>query len=96
MVSREEFAAVLDSFMSEMSVIVVRDGPSRLRLLPGLAKELREARSMLSDPSVPLEQVLALSFGAVDEYYGANRNDIIDQAYALYSDQVQASKEADR
>lgn len=92
MISREDFARAIDSFMGEMSAICVSQAADRIKVLPGLAKELRETRTLLNNPAIPLEQLVAIAFGAVDEFYGANRDDIIDQAYAFYLDQNRASQ----
>lgn len=92
MIDRDEFARAIDSFMGEMSAICGSQAADRIKRLPALAKELREARSLLNNPAISLEQLLAIAFGAVDEYYAASREDIIDQAYAFYLDQSRASK----
>jgi hypothetical protein len=82
--SREEFTQAIAAFMEELSAICAAQTSEGLRVLKEFTKEALETRSLLSDPKVTDERLLSLSFGLVDEYFGARREAILNEAYEYY------------
>ena len=86
MVSREEYARVIESFMMEMPGLCMTHNEAALRRLPALGPELDEYLAQLRDPSLSADKVLATAFGFVDEFVGAAWDEVITESYALYVD----------
>jgi hypothetical protein len=86
MITQAEFEAAIESFMMEMSGICAAKSERELRALPGFLDELHESASLMRDPSTPEAQLLPLSFGLIDEFVQADREELIRECYALYVD----------
>ena len=86
MVSRDEYARIIESFMMEMPGLCMTHNEAALRQLPPLSEELDAYITQLRDPSRSPDQVLATAFGFVDEFVGAAWQDVIAESYALYVD----------
>jgi hypothetical protein len=85
MVSRDEFARVIESFMKEMPGLVITTEPV-LRKLPRLGPELDEYIAGLRDPTRSADEVLGTAFGLVDEFVRDTWEHVIDESYRLYAD----------
>ena len=86
MVSREEYARIIESFLTEMSGHVHTYSEPALRALPDFGGELDEHMRILRDPATPAAAAVPLAFGLVDEFVGATWHDTITECYALYVD----------
>jgi hypothetical protein len=87
-IDRDDFARAIDAFMEELSAICASQTPEGLRLLRGFSEEAQETRTLLADPALTDERLLSLAFGLVDEYYGARREAVLEEAYRYYADRV--------
>jgi hypothetical protein len=86
MLTPAAFEAVIDAFLMEMSGICAAKSDAELRQLPGFVDELQESASLMRDAIETPTRLLPLSFGVIDEFVRANRDEVIRQCYALYVD----------
>jgi hypothetical protein len=80
------FEAVIDAFLMEMSGICAVKSDAELRRLPGFVDELQESATLMRDALETPTRLLPLSFGVVDEFVQANREEVIRECYALSGD----------
>ena len=86
MVSRDEYARIIESFLMEMSGHVHTYSEAALRALPEFGAELDEHVRILRDPATQAADAVPLAFGLVDEFVEATWDDTITECYALYVD----------
>lgn len=86
MLSRQEFDRAIEAFMGELSAILVARRDQELPANPSLRDEINEARTLMVDPTTTDAQLVSLSFGLVDEFVAAQRDRILEEAYAFYRD----------
>jgi hypothetical protein len=86
MLNQADFEAVIDSFLMEMSGICAAKSEAELRRLPGFVAELEESAALMRDAVDVPTRLLPLSFGVVDQFVQANREEVIRECYALYVD----------
>ena len=87
MLSRDEYARAVHAFLGELSASLIGESPTKLRDIPGLEDEVREAANTLRDTNVPLNVVLATALGLIDEYLNRADSSVLDEAYTFYVDQ---------
>lgn len=87
MMSRDEFARAIQSFLGELSAIAVAKSPEDLRHLLGFDAEVREAREILQNRRTAANVIVSTAVGLVDEFAHRSWDEIIDKAYAFYVDQ---------
>jgi|GEM_PF-4785559 len=84
MLTETEFDAILELVLEELSGIVLRDGEAAVSTNVPLRVEIDQAVSAFRDPSLRREGVLATSFGLVDEFVRARRDEIVHELYSEY------------
>ena len=87
MMSREEFSRAIEAFLGELSVLALGETQASLRRLPEFFEHFQEVSGALRDPATPDDEVLGAAFGLVDEYVGANWQQVLDESYRFYRDQ---------
>jgi len=87
MISREEFAQAIRTFLGETSAICAAQTPNDLRHRLGFERELQEAKQAFRDPSSTSSVILMAAFGLVDEFVNRTWNEVIDKSYSFYVDQ---------
>jgi hypothetical protein len=96
MMSRDEFARAIQSFLEELSAIAVTKNPEDLKHLLGFDAELREAREIFQDRRTPANVIVSTAVGLIDEFAHRSWDEIVDKAYAFYIDQSTSSTEKAR
>jgi hypothetical protein len=91
MLDRDQYAAAVLSFLSEMSVICLRQTPDGLSQLPGFNEEVKDARVAICDPNASNAQALSAAFGLVDEFAQEAWESVLDQSFAAYRSQSSTS-----
>jgi hypothetical protein len=86
MVSREEYARIIELFLEEMTGHVHTYSDAALRALPGVGTELDEHLRLLRDPATQAADALPMAMGLVDEFARATWDATITECYALYVD----------
>lgn len=92
-ISQAEFETAARAVLDELSVLLLRVSPKTLNALPGFAEELEAARSLLAQPDAPGPDILATSFGLVDEFISRNWQHVIAEAYQSYVSACAAQKQ---
>jgi hypothetical protein len=86
MMSKDEFADAIHSFLGELSAVAASNSPEDLARLLGFSAELREAREIFQDRRTPSNVVVSTAVGLVDEFTQRSWDDIVTKAYAFYVD----------
>ena len=86
MVSREEYARIIESFLIEMTGHVHTYSDAALRALPDFGAELDEHVRLLRDPATQATDAVPMAMGLVDEFVRATWDDTISECYGLYVD----------
>ena len=91
MLSRDDYAALLEEILIELSGIMARDGDRLATTSVPVRTEIDEALKQLRDPGTRRGQVAAISFGLSDELIRSNWDAVVDELYAAYSGREAAS-----
>ncbi len=84
--SREEFARAIDAFLFKMIFLTSVETGKSLDALPGFSEELAGVLESFRRPGAHPEDVLGTALGLVDEYVHARWEEVMEEAYALYTD----------
>lgn len=79
-------------FLGELSAIAVGKSPQDLRQLLGFEAELQQAREIFRDRSTPPNRIVSTAVGLVDEFAHRSWDEIIDKAYAFYTEDRVSAK----
>lgn len=92
MMSRDDFATAIDSFLGEMSAMCAAQTPADLRHLLGFDREVQETREALRDASATSASILMAACGLVDEFAHRTWDEVIDKSYAFYIDKSSSTE----
>lgn len=85
MLSREQYAEIVSSYLVELNHIIKNATPDDLKALPGFSEEMAEYVADLRDSDNDTANVLSAAFGLVDEYAaGVNKEEVLAAGYEAY------------
>lgn len=84
MLSRNEYERVIEVFLVELNHLCMDATDKDLRSLPRLASEIDGYLLDFRDPANDADQILRCAFAYLDEYCGANRENVITAGYEAY------------
>jgi hypothetical protein len=93
MMSRDEFALAGRTLLDELSALCVRASSQDLASIPDFAIELAEVRSIFANNGSSSSQLLAASFGLVDEFASGRWDDVMAEAYGSFVTMFQAGEQ---
>jgi hypothetical protein len=89
--TREEFSRAIEAFLGELGVLCLGESTASLGRFPEFLEHFREVSAALRDPATPDDEVLGAAYGLIDQYVGANWEQVLEESYRFYRDQRPAS-----